>query len=164
MWINAPIPETSTSIIRLRSSKTKPNGTVNTVPKSIHFHSGAERPFCSKTKQLQRKLPRTAATEIKLLNAFNRRVNKVIAPVETSGRSRTIQGKIEFIRSARELRESTQIIRKRHLENPCLSFALSSQCVRIPASGSGRNLLAIQARSRSHADNSVIARGVRPLS
>src|SRR6266478_9605857 len=109
MWINAPIPETSTSIIRLKSSKTKPNGTVNTVPKSIHLNSGAERPFCSKTKQLQRKLPRTAATEIKLLNAFNRRVNKVMAPAETSGKSRTIQGKIEFIRSARELRESTRI-------------------------------------------------------
>src|SRR5437667_1751769 len=103
MWIDAPIPETSTSIIRLKSSKTKPKGTVKTVPKSIHFNPGAERLFRPKIKQLQRKLPRTAATEIKLLNGFNRRVNKVMAPAETSGASRTIQGKIGFIRSAREL-------------------------------------------------------------
>src|ERR1700736_3999708 len=97
MWINVPIPETSTSIIRLKSSKTKPNGTVNTVPKSIQFNSGAERPFCPKIKQLQRKLPRTAATEIKLLNVFNRRVNKVMAPAETSGRRRAYHGSELFM-------------------------------------------------------------------
>src|SRR5437588_13097122 len=97
MWINAPIPETSTSIIRLKSSKTKQNGTVNTVPKSIHFSSCAEGPFCPKIKQLQRKLPRTAATEIKLLNAFSRQTNKVLAPAETSGRKRAYHGSALFM-------------------------------------------------------------------
>src|ERR1700681_2016501 len=98
MWINAPIPETSMSIIRLKSSKTKPNGTVNTVPKSIHFNSGAERPFCPKIKQLQRKLPRTAATEIKLLRALDRRVNNVIRADAKSGRSNASQGSELFIK------------------------------------------------------------------
>ena len=51
-----------------------------------------------KITQLKMKLPRTAATEIKLLIDFERCVNKVMAAAETNGMSRTSQGKVEFIR------------------------------------------------------------------
>jgi hypothetical protein len=39
------------------------------------------------TKQLQAKLPRTAATEINALKFFQRRVNNVITAAEPSGSS-----------------------------------------------------------------------------
>jgi hypothetical protein len=43
-------------------------------------------------RQLQTKLPRTAAIEMKLLKPFHRRVNKVIAAAEINGSSKTAQG------------------------------------------------------------------------
>jgi len=55
-----------------------------------------------KTNQLQAKLPRTAATEMKLLSAFARCVSNAIATALASGKSKTIQGRLEFIGSARE--------------------------------------------------------------
>src|SRR6266496_1107056 len=69
------MPETRTSIVLLRLSNTKPNGTLNTSPNSILLNSRAEIPGCVKIKQLQTKLKSTAATEIKLLSAFHRCVN-----------------------------------------------------------------------------------------
>ena len=59
---------------------------------SIQMNSGAEISVLTKIAQLQRKLPRTAATEIKLLTIFQRRVNKVMTPAEASGRSITNHG------------------------------------------------------------------------
>jgi hypothetical protein len=49
-----------------------------------------------KTNQLQIKLPRTAATEMKLLSALNRSVNKVMAIAEPSGRSNRYHGSMVF--------------------------------------------------------------------
>ena len=69
------------------------------------MNSGEEISGCVKIKQLQTKLPRTAAIEKKLLSDFDRRANKVIAAALTSGENKTIQDKLEFIRSARESRE-----------------------------------------------------------
>jgi hypothetical protein len=45
------------------------------------------------------KLTSTAAIEIKLLTAFHLSVNSVITAALTNGATRTIHGKIEFIRS-----------------------------------------------------------------
>ena len=50
-----------------------------------------------KMKQLQAKLPRTAATEMKLLNVFDRRVKSVITAAEQSGRSKTYHGSALFM-------------------------------------------------------------------
>jgi len=91
-------PETRTSIVLLRLSNTKPNGTLRTPPKSTQVNSRAEIPDCVKIKQLQMKLMSTAATEIKLLNAFHRSVNSVTTTALASGTRRLSQGKIEFIR------------------------------------------------------------------
>lgn len=49
-------------------------------------------PGSAKIKQLQTKLARTAVTEIKALRFLARRVKRVIAPAEMSGRSKTYQG------------------------------------------------------------------------
>src|SRR5438094_10371433 len=87
-----PTPETRTSIVLLRLSNTKPNGTLNTPTKSIQLNSRAEIPCRVKIKQLQKKLPRTAPIEIKLLSALDRSVNNVIAIAETSGRSNEHHG------------------------------------------------------------------------
>jgi hypothetical protein len=50
-----------------------------------------------KIKQLQMKLMHTAAIEIALLNAFNRRVNSVMRIALASGASRINQGKSGFM-------------------------------------------------------------------
>ena len=94
-----PTPETRTSIVLLRLSNTNPSGTLKTPLISIHVDADAEILDCMKTNQLQTKLPRTAATEMKLLSRFDRCVNKVIAAALASGESKTIQGKLEFIES-----------------------------------------------------------------
>jgi len=49
-----------------------------------------------KIKQPQTKLPRTAVTEMKVLRALNRSVNKVMAIAEPSGRSNTYHGSMLF--------------------------------------------------------------------
>ncbi len=59
---------------------------------SIQINFGAEMSAFPKIKQLHAKLPRTAATEIRALVFFQRRVNKVITPAEVSGRSKTNHG------------------------------------------------------------------------
>jgi hypothetical protein len=64
---------------------------------SIQVSSGAEIFGRRKIKQLQAKLPRTAAIETKLLSGFERRMNRVIAIAETSGRSKAYHGKTEFM-------------------------------------------------------------------
>ena len=99
------MPETRRSIVLLRLSNTKPNGTLNTTLKSIQVNSGAEIPDCVKIKQLQTKLPSTANTEIAALTFRKRCVNSVIITALNSGVRRMIQGKMGFIGSARELRE-----------------------------------------------------------
>jgi hypothetical protein len=92
MWMSDPTPETRTSIVLLRLSNVKPSGTFKAPLISIQLNSTAEIFGCLKIKQLQAKLPSTAATEIKLLNALDRRVNKVIAVAETNGRSKMYHG------------------------------------------------------------------------
>src|SRR6266849_4285682 len=87
-----PTPETTSSINLLRSSSMKPIGTVNTPWISSQLNSGAEMSSLTKIAQLQKKLPRTAATEMRLLTFFQRRVNKVMTAAELSGRPKTNQG------------------------------------------------------------------------
>src|SRR6266487_949620 len=86
------MPETRTSIVLLRLSNTKPNGTLKTSPNSIQLNSRAEIPGCVKIKQLQTKLMSTAATEIKLLSAFHRCVNNVITAELNNGARRISHG------------------------------------------------------------------------
>src|SRR6266487_6713757 len=95
-----PTPETRTSIVLLRLSNTNPSGTLKTPLISIHVDAGAAILGCMKIKQPQTKLPRTAATEMKLLSAFARCVSNAIATALASGKSKTIQGRLEFIGSA----------------------------------------------------------------
>jgi hypothetical protein len=57
-----------------------------------------------KTAQLQRKLPRTAATEIAALTVLDRRVNNVIAAAEANGRSNTNQGSKVLVVNFKTLR------------------------------------------------------------
>src|SRR4030095_4954282 len=97
MWIKDPTPETTRSIVLLRPSSTKPNGTLKTPPSSIQVNAGGEIPDREKIKQLQTKLKRTAAIEIKLLSAFHRIANSVITAALKSGARRIIHGKVEFI-------------------------------------------------------------------
>src|ERR1044072_3463331 len=66
---------------------------------SIQAKSAAAILGCANSKQLQRKLTRTAPTEIKLLIAFHRSVNSVISVALTNGASSTTHGNIGFIRS-----------------------------------------------------------------
>ena len=63
----------------------------------IHVNSAAVAVRCAKIRQLQVKLTRTAAIEIELLKVFHRSVNSVIRAALTSGASRMIHGKNEFI-------------------------------------------------------------------
>ena len=105
MCMSDPMPETRTSIVLLSLSSTKPKGTLKTPPKSIQVDSGTETDGWVKIKQLQTKLPSTAAIETKLLRGLERCVNKVIAAALISGESKTIQDKFEFIGSTRESRE-----------------------------------------------------------
>ena len=76
----------------LKSSRIKASGTVKTPRMSIQVNSGAETSILPKIEQLHAKLPRTAATEIRALIFFQRRVNKVMTPAEPSGRSKTNHG------------------------------------------------------------------------
>src|SRR5205814_10445996 len=64
---------------------------------SIQANSGAEMSIRTKMKQLHTKLPRTAATEIKLLTFFQRRENKVMTAAEPSGISKTNHGSRLFV-------------------------------------------------------------------
>ena len=63
---------------------------------SIQLRSGAEILARRKIKQLQTKLPNTAATETKLLSAFDRRKSNVMVVAETSGRSNAYHGSMLF--------------------------------------------------------------------
>src|SRR5215813_2564503 len=98
IWIVAPTPETTRSIVLLSWSNVKPIGTLK-APISIQVNSAAEIPDCVKIKQLHAKLTSTAVTEMKLLTVFHRSVNKVMITALTNGTSKMIHGKIEFIRS-----------------------------------------------------------------
>src|ERR1700682_696090 len=97
MWMREPTPETKTSMVLLNLSSVRPTGTLNAPGMSIHAHGAAEIPGRRKIKQLQTKLPRTAATEMKLLNVFDRRVKSTITAAEQSGRSKTDQGSELFM-------------------------------------------------------------------
>ena len=70
---------------------------MQTLPKSIQVNSRMWMPDWLKIKQLQTKLPITPAIERKLLSAFDRRVNKVIAIAEASGRSNAYHGSMLFM-------------------------------------------------------------------
>src|SRR6266498_4634889 len=106
MCISDPTPETTRSIVLLRLSNTKPNGTLKTPPKSIQVNSRAEIPDCVKITQLQMKLVSTAAMEIKLLSALHRSVNSVITTALASGARRTSHGR-RLIRIIRQIRQMT---------------------------------------------------------
>ena len=63
---------------------------------SIQFRSGAEMFDWRKIKQLKTKLTNTAATEMKLLSALDRRKSTVIAAAEASGESNAYHGSMLF--------------------------------------------------------------------
>src|SRR3954453_3308218 len=95
--MSAPTPVTRRAMVLLNWSSVRASGTWKTPLIAIHLNSAAglvERP---NTKQLQTKLTSTAATEIRLLNRFHRRVNKVITIALTRGASRMSQDTSEFI-------------------------------------------------------------------
>src|SRR5438874_5160100 len=98
--MSAPTPETRTAIVLLNWSSVRPSGTWNMPLIPIHVNSAAVVVCWAKIRQAQRKLTTTAATEIKLLNAFHRRVNSVIRAALDSGASRMIQDTSELITSA----------------------------------------------------------------
>src|SRR5689334_24595618 len=99
MWIVAPTPETTSSIVLLNWSSVKPIGTLKAPPMSIQVNATAAIPDCLKIKQLHAKLTKTAATEIKQLTVFDRRVNSVMKIALANGTSRMIHGSVEFIGS-----------------------------------------------------------------
>src|SRR6266571_6268028 len=109
MWINAPIPETSTSIIRLNWSSPKARGTVKMPGKSSQRSVAADVSLRANTTHAQMKLTITAAHEIALLKVFRRSVNSTIIVALNSGASSATHGKSEFIILARESREWTRI-------------------------------------------------------
>src|SRR6266850_5368984 len=92
-----PTPETTSCIVLLRPSRVKANGTLNTPGKSSQVSSGAERFGREKIRQLQTKLTRTAAIEIKLLRVFDWRKNNVIVAAETSGANNAYHGSMLFM-------------------------------------------------------------------
>ena len=59
---------------------------------SIQLNCGAEISGAAKTRQPQTKLPRTAATEIKLLKVLQRRLSNVIAAALISGNNKATHG------------------------------------------------------------------------
>src|SRR5689334_7460505 len=87
-----PTPVTTRSIKRLRSSNTNPIGTWRVPRMSSQVNSGAEMSSRTKTRQLQIKLPKTAAIEIIALSVLARRVNNVITAADASGISKISQG------------------------------------------------------------------------
>src|SRR5262245_3358304 len=99
MWIVAPTPVTTRSIVLLSWSSVKPTGTLRAPATSIQINSAAAILDCVKIRQLHTKLTSTAATEIRLLTVFHRSVNSVITTALLNGVSSMIHGKIEFIGS-----------------------------------------------------------------
>jgi hypothetical protein len=95
--MSAPTPETRRTIVLLSASSVRAIGTLSAPARSIHVIWAAEPAECAKTKQLQIKLTSTATTEIVLLNAFHRSVNRVITPALPSGASRISHGTMPFI-------------------------------------------------------------------
>src|SRR2546423_8454315 len=90
--MSEPTPETMSNISRLGSSRTKAIGTLRIPRMSIQPSSGAEMSALTKIAQLQKKLPKTAPIEMRLLTVFQRRVNKVITAAEPNGKSKMNQG------------------------------------------------------------------------
>src|ERR1041384_3569619 len=101
----APTPQTSTSIIRLSQSSTKPNGTVKTPAKLSQVKLATDVSPRANITHAPMKLTITAAHERRLLTAFARCVNNVITAALINGANKTIHGRIEFIYFARESRE-----------------------------------------------------------
>jgi hypothetical protein len=100
--MSEPTPVTTSNIVLLSGSRVKARGTLKMPGKSIQVRSAARIFGSRKMRQLQTKLARTAAMEMKLLRGFDLRVNKVMAPAEPSGAIRIIQGRFEVIDLARE--------------------------------------------------------------
>ena len=59
---------------------------------SIQANSGAEMSVLTKIAQLQAKLPRTDATEMKLLRFCHRREKSMITAAEANGSNKTSHG------------------------------------------------------------------------
>src|SRR6266404_5586574 len=100
------MPVTRTSIMRLRSSRTKPNGTTNSPGNSIQLSEAVDSSLRAKIRQAPTKLARTARHDRKLLSPRERRVSKVIPAAATSGTKRTNQ--VEFIVNPLNTRKNTE--------------------------------------------------------
>src|ERR1022692_2356740 len=85
------MPVTTTSIIRLKPSRTRPSGTTNNPGNSIQFRAGAASSFRAKIRQAPAKLASTAAQDKKLLSPFDRRVKTTINADAISGANKTYQ-------------------------------------------------------------------------
>ena len=93
MWMSDPTPVTTRSIVSLKRSSVRPNGTVKTPGKSIQVIVDAVMFGRMKIRQLQAKLRRTAPTLRRTLNLRARRVNKVMSTAATPGAKRIVQGR-----------------------------------------------------------------------
>ncbi len=101
MWMSAPTPVTSTSIVFVRSSRTNPSGTKRTGRRSSQVSSSAWIFGVAKTMQLKTKLATTAATEMKLLRPGSALVKRTITAAANNGRSKINQGSALVIGAVR---------------------------------------------------------------
>src|SRR3954447_2970092 len=92
MWMSAPTPVTSRSIVLLKSSRTSPSGMERTGRRSIQVNSTGSRFGVANTMQLPAKQASTAVTEMKLLMRGALRVTSAIVTAAMNGRSRIYQG------------------------------------------------------------------------
>src|SRR4051794_38224109 len=97
MWMSAPTPVTSRSIVLLRSSRTSASGMERTGRRSIQVNSTGSRFGLANTMQLPAKQASTAATEMKLLMRGALRVTSAIVTAATKGRSRMYQGSADIL-------------------------------------------------------------------
>src|SRR5438067_1062617 len=98
MWMRAPTPVTSSSIVFVRSSRTKPSGTERT-DRSSQVSSSAWISGVANTTQLPAKLASTATTEMRLLRPGHDFVNRTMTSAENNGRSKIYQGSALISRS-----------------------------------------------------------------
>src|SRR5450432_2702704 len=97
MWMRAPTPLTMKSIERLNGSSVRPRGTEKSGARLIQEIESAADVCWKKMRQLQTKLPRTAATEINALSVRNCRVAIRMMNADPRGRRRAIQGRDKVI-------------------------------------------------------------------
>src|SRR3954468_9274917 len=110
--MTAPTPVTSTSIVLLSSSRTRPSGTNRTGRRAIQVNSIDSRCGVANTTQLPAKQASTAATEMKLLVPGDLLVTSAMVTAATNGNIRIYQGSALITLVARESREFARMDQK----------------------------------------------------